>query len=398
MQLVDITGDMWNYLDLERHLNEGSPSGFSLLNRPQVGLNASDRGGSRFQLPLFELAPEVIASVGSFPEVAPFFFPVHPDMESSFRDLTGVEASTTVPAAATSSGRTVYADVMGKPQFVKLSYHGRLGRLTRRMPPTHLMTAIEVSAAISASLEATQIPGFAIQEEYFGANVLIEDDGWGFVLRHQEPIPQPPSGYRVPGFSLFSRTFGSQPVVPLLHKILDAHPELASADRFFTDFIKPIVDGYFLILRRTGLQLEAHAQNLVYHFDREWRVVSVAYRDMESVDKDASLMHDLGIPFNFTQMDYKTLRREKPNYSVKHSFMYDFKLGEYHLRPLCNVWSEWSGKRAEEVHRLIQNAAREHLLHLPTDFFPDDWYDYEAEIFEGRADRPYIAHPSPSFR
>lgn len=394
MQLAQITPSLQDYLDLERHRNEGSPSGFSQLHRPTVGLRALDRGDHPIQLPLFEV--EQLQQIGVAP-TTPVLFPVHPDMLSQFQKLSGAQPVDSVPAAATSSGRTLLAEVLGGQQFVKLSYHGLLGRVHRRMTKAHLVTAIEVSSAMRESLASNPIDRFSIQHEYFGANAGPDAD-WGFVLRELQPFPYKPFYIRVPAFSLLSRRFGSEHVEPLLTEILRHRPELDAEGSFYDEFLRPIIDAFFLLLRRDGLQIEAHAQNLVYHFDSSWRVVAIVYRDMESVDKDISLIDELGLATELTRMAHKELTRADPNYAIKHSFMYDFKLGEYLLRPLCDLWSNHTRRSAQALHALVQENARHHLEFLPDDLFPKDWYDYRPEVYEGKIGRPYVAHPSPSFR
>lgn len=394
MQLADIHPGLGDYLDLERHRNEGSPSGFSHQYRPKIGLRDLDRGDHQFELPLFEI--ENLTFVGAPPN-HPVLFPVHPDMAAEFQALTGTNATSSTLASATSSGRTLLAEVMGELQFVKLSYHGLLGRVHRRMTRDHLLTAIEVSEAMRRSIAATPIDRFSIQHEYFGATA-DSHDGWGFVLRDLQPFPHPKFDYRVPAFSLLSSRFGANRVVPLLVEILQLRHDLHEPGSFYREFVQPIIDAYFLLLQREGLQIEAHAQNLVYHFDHEWKVATIVYRDMESVDKDLALIDELGIESPITRIEHKALTRRDPNYAIKHSFMYDFKLGEYLLRPLCDLWATSTRQSVDALHELIRQGARSHLASLPSDLFPADWYDYRAEVFEGQVGRPYIAHPSPSFR
>ncbi len=66
------------------------------------------------------------------------------------------------------------------------------------------------------------------------------------------------------------------------------------------------------------------------------RRVGVALRDMESVDKDVPLLEALSLKDNYTITEYKFLTNEAYNYQIMHSFMYDFKLGNYLLGPLVD--------------------------------------------------------------
>jgi hypothetical protein len=83
-----------------------------------------------------------------------------------------------------------------------------------------------------------------------------------------------------------------------------------------------------------------------------------------------------------------------------HSFMYDFKLGEYLIGPLVDAWAKVNGNtQLRNIEQRIKMYAREQLLLLPRDFFPKDcWYDYEAVVHEGSSTRNYRRNPNPRFR
>ena len=169
---------------------------------------------------------------------------------------------------------------------------------------------------------------------------------------------------------------------------------------FFAYFIQPLVDLYFSSVVVLGLQPEAHAQNIVYLLNDNYVPVGIALRDMESVDKDLPLLDARGLANRFTPTGYKFLQRDAYNYQIMHSFMYDFKLGEYLVGPLIDAWVAHVGHAyLAHIEEHTRQYARKQLTLLPEYFFPDGiWYDYEPIVHEGAETRSYRKNPSPRFR
>lgn len=401
--LADISPTIWATLDMERLLNDGSPSGFS-TNRPRTGFGHAVGEDAAFDLPAFQVQDgwEAVRVGQSDWWRENNLFPVHPDMAATFSQLVGAPPIASFRGVATSSGRTVYVYGDCPPSFAKLSYHDLVGRVTRHLGPDHLRSAVEVSSLIDSLGSGALHPRFAIYRETGGTALLGDLEGWGYVSREQEPSPHHRASFVVPGFALFSTRFDGSPTTPILEQILASRAsELCDPLIFYREFIEPALESYFGVLRHGGLQLEPHAQNLVWLFTSEWKALGTAYRDMESVDKDWPLIEGLGLTDRLTPMQYKTLYRDAYNYTIMHSFMFDFKFGEYLLRPISELWGRYFGQTdGAPVIELIRHRVDKLILDLPKGFFPEDWYDYPSEVHE-RNDgvrRPYVAHYPPTFR
>jgi hypothetical protein len=303
-------------------------------------------------------------------------------------------------AVATSSGRTLSVDANGARFYAKLAYQRLLGRVTRRMTRSHVLSAIEVSRAYETAIVAGQMPSsFHIYREHSG--LYFADDSelkhWGYVERQIAPFP-PGSFIEIPAFSLIATKKADGR--GLLEELLDIAAPLRTPAAFFELVIRPLIDLYFSSVTSLGLQPEAHAQNVVLLLNEQYMPAGFALRDMESVDKDQPLLEFCGIDGCFTPTDYKFLRKDAYNYQIMHSFMYDFKLGQYLLGPLLDTWCASVGPdRARAVEEQAKNHARAWLVKLPEDFFPDGvWFDYDAEVHEGASTREYREHSNPRFR
>mgnify|MGYP001059422775 CR=1 FL=1 len=393
--------DEW--LELDRWVNSGSPSGFSAVHvTSESTLPTSPH--RTFSLPIFDLRSTQVAYTHFGDRarcLSPWEFPVHPDMSERFEEATKLSPVRSIPASATSSMRTVFVEGRKGQAFLKLSYHDLLGRQVRLMTQDHVRSAVQVSRVLRRAILGHNVTAsFGIFHEPFG--VALDGDalglGWGYVERQFAPIMPQVDGQLIPAFSLFGNDRRRAKNTPLLHAIIGARKQLLRPDLFFNLVLRPVLDSYFGVLVKTGLQLELHAQNLVFLVPnsprRSWRVV---YRDMESVDKDLPLMRIAGTAAPFINDVYKALREEDYNYQIKHSFMFDFKLGEYVLRPLVDCWEKASSANVAELIRLIRRRVSHWQQVLPESFLPAGWYDYAPVIHVGER-RDYQFHAVPPFR
>lgn len=384
---------------LERYVNDGSPSGFSFENTPAPGFRPFDEI-PQFQLPIFGCDEVGAINVGTGSTLLMGELPVHPDMAKLFHGVASISPRRELSAVATSSGRTLSIFADGKTFFVKVAYQGLLGRVTRKMTKAHVLSAIEISASYEVAIREGRLPAtFNIYREHSG---LYFPDGsalhdWGYVERGSSPFPLQDL-IEVPAFSLFANLGGRVPT--LLSALLDRVHVLRSVDGFFAHFAKPLLDLYFSSVVSLGLQPEAHAQNVIFLLNQEYLPVGTALRDMESVDKDIPLLDALGLTHQFTPTGYKFLSKSAYNYQIMHSFMYDFKLGQYLLGPLVDAWAQYSiNSGLEDLEERIRSYAQHHLTQLPEDFFPKAvWYDYEPVVHEGARPRHYREHLRPRFR
>jgi hypothetical protein len=204
----------------------------------------------------------------------------------------------------------------------------------------------------------------------------------------------------VPGFSLFSQDLNSPQDDTILKQLGEIHSSRLSSF-LLEDLLFPLVNNYFSLLTNLGLQGEWHAQNVLFGFDKSWNCVATVLRDFESIDRDLSLMRRVGIDREFASYPYKCSDVSDYNYSFRHSFMFDHKLGEYLLSPIinhaCQLWNINSNSLIEPIRELVDS----HLKQLPKDFFPSDggWYKYPNTFINRESiERPYVRYETPVFR
>jgi hypothetical protein len=152
-----------------------------------------------------------------------------------------------------------------------------------------------------------------------------------------------------------------------------------------------------------GIIPEMHSQNVLFGFDEHWRLQSIILRDMESHDKDITLMQKLGISNNLKSNPFKCIDDSQKNYYIKHSFMFDHKLGEYLIEDILNVVSNGDKKIFSCLCRNIKNYVLNNYGNFinGVSFFPLDgfWYKFLDEIIDRtQIERPYDVRENPLFR
>jgi len=397
--LADLRPTHESFMHLERYVNGGSPSGFSFQNTPGYGFRAFDTV-ENFCLPTYECAKFGAVNIGERATLSPGELPVHPEMTDEFSAALGILPHRYLPAAATSSGRTLATVADGICFYAKVAYQRLLGRVTRKMTRAHVLSAIEVSTAYENAISAGKMPEtFHVYREhcglYFPDATPLRD--WAYIER--EIGPYPAGGFiEVPAFSLTALQPDGKH--SLLSQLLDVVPALRTVEGFFEYIVQPLIDLYFSSIIVLGLQPEAHAQNVVFLLDGNYVPVGIALRDMESVDKDIPLLEALGCLDRFTPTGYKFLSMDAYNYQIMHSFMFDFKFGEYLLAPLVDAWVAYSkSERLMQIEGEIKRYVHKLSCALPDGFFPHGvWYDYEPVVHEGMSKRTYRKHPKPRFR
>jgi hypothetical protein len=398
----------------ERYINDGSPSGFSERNSTSAETSPF---GLKPPFKLSILTAEKTRDFGcvarasvlntQLPHDAIF---VHPDMHDQFmHDSSGVGATLTrseVLVAPTASGRTVQFVSAEPHDYVKLHYAGVLGRMRRELPFAKAIAGPETSAIIENAIAKKLLPPLlhVLPEPYARIAAVPNGDAlneWGMVYRSATPIGANTSQIAVllPCFALFSVDRLAPHHPSILAQILQKHSRVATG-YFMESLILPMVDMYFMLLRTLGLQAEWNAQNLLFGFSRDFEVVAIVMRDLESVDKDISLMRHLGLAARFESAPYKCIHSTQYNYQIKHSFMYDFKLGESVLRPLFAAAANCIDINFARFASIVGSHVSEHTRHLPDDFFPKaKWYSFERVLVDQSRDwRPYVEHGAPAFR
>lgn len=396
--LTNLTATHESFMYLERYVNEGSPSGFTALNEPGEGFRPSDPA-EHFSLPIFQCESLGGINVGTSPRLGVGELPVHPEMQNAFIQVSGKLPHRYVTAAPTSSGRTLAITGDSTRFYAKVAYQRLLGRVTRKMTRSHVLSSIEVSGLYESAIEAQILPpSFHIYRERSGLYFPDESPlcDWGYVERDLTPYPEK-TCIQVPAFALLAGT--KQGSSTLFHELLTAMPSLHAASGVFAGLVQPILDAYFSSVTVLGLQPEAHAQNVVFLLDEFYSPIGIALRDMESVDKDLPLLEVQNYIDRFTPTGYKFLSRSAYNYQIMHSFMFDFKLGQYLLGPLVDAWALHTQSSPAPLEALIQLYVRSKIAALPPDFFPEGvWYDYAPVVHEGTPTRTYTPHHTPRFR
>lgn len=394
-----------DYLHMERYVNTGSPSGFT--EKYTTSPHTSAKGSSdEFYLCSVDFPDNLtFQDFGHEPEFFSWKMLVHPDMiDDELFSVCSKVNKEAVLVAPTASSRTV--KIIDKDGwFLKLNYKGLIGRADRQIGRNQALSAIEVSNIIAEAIEVGKLPNtFFFLRELFARVVKIPVNNsfyeWGIVLREPRPYPKNDEiKYIIPAFSLFSKDDKSPSDPTILTQLIKKQDKTVE-DFLFEDIISPVYEAYFNILIRCGLQLECHAQNTSFAIDKYFRIVGVVAKDAESIDKDLSLMNELKLKNEISTMKYKCLSKGDYNYEIMHSFMFDFKLGEYLIIPLIeDAFKNYSFNKTELIDR-IKKYNNTFIKQLPNNFFPKDgkWYSYENIVHDITKKRPYIANDNPMFR
>lgn len=416
MELIEyLKNPITAYLKCERYINDGSPS----KNNNTTSKETSPKSSTgQFYLKLIKFSNDVVVEeIGE----KSILFPqnticIHPDMltHDFFVDkqLTTIEEFLVEPTA---SGRTVLANG-AYPIFLKLAYPKCLGRLTRHMGREKISSACEVTKRLIEAIDSKKMnKKFALLKEDSGRVAHIPtsegDYEWGMIIRDFYPYPHTEEEYLMPIFSLFSSEY-----TPGEEKTNTNHvfflkqfflKQTKKSDTFLLeDIIFPLFDCYFDALLKAGIELEAHSQNMLIAFDSKFKIKRIVCRDLESAGRDITLMERLGLSLNTDNINYKCNKllpietgHKYPKWYITHSFMFDYKLGEYVITPLINcAKSVLPGFNEEYVINKIKEYNQKYIQQLP-DFFPPDWCYYSNENFEATGNKKvYIWEESPKYR
>ena len=307
---------------LDRYVNDGSPSGFTEINRtsPMTDPFGLNRDFHLFAVESDEKHFKMYCSrqITFASKINQFY--IHPDMVNH-TDLKGCKLvrQDHFTVSPTSSCRTVKILSESCGDYVKLHYDGIIGRVNRNLKTYRAMSGVEISKIIKENLADETLPDFiSIYEEPFARiflNPLEKNENafWGMVWRFEKPFGRKSEKikFTVPLFSLWSvdrinkeeEIFGRQ---------LFNHWG-TSAKRFFVDeLLLPILDSYFELIVNLGLQNEYNSQNLLIGFDNNWRPQSVIVRDLMGIEKDIDIRNSLGLSNNFDTYQYKLFKLRQP--------------------------------------------------------------------------------------
>jgi hypothetical protein len=391
----------------ERFVNDGSPSGFSFKNTTSEW--TSPIGPVRTFSPLIlRGAVEDFRDFGTLntDDLEPSYRQrdwifVHPDMRVALeKELVEVEADPFYAASPTSSGRTVRLINHPKKDYVKLSYAGILGRIDRALPVIKAIAGPETSIILKDAANRGLLPAsLGFHEEPLARIWRPGDSAWSMVWRSGVPTFCDARKYLacVPIFSLFSKDRLNPQDPSLLSQLIEVSGT-DPATYLLENLIAPILEAYFFLIAELGLQPEWNSQNLMVLLGENLEVLGISMRDLESVDKDLTIMESLGLPAVFESFPYKCIANSQYNYQIKHSFMFDFKLGACVFEPLLEVLVDKSRRAGVvvEIRRLVSLLSRT----LPEDFFPaSSWFSFADVPYDTNGPtRPYVENPCPTYR
>lgn len=400
---------------IERHVNDGSPSGFSTIHTTSP--ETSQFGLTPWFHPYICIAPnEYFKNYGEIPSEygQPYskennWLLVHPDMKSNkFFDNKKLKImrADTLEVIPTASGRTVQIVNKSSQDYVKLHFDGILGRVRRELPYIKAISGPEISRILIKSKNKNELFEKLSFFPETGARVLRTKtknkySEWGMVWRINKPygLEKDSFKYLIPAFSLFSFDRLAIHHPPLLKQIID-HTQINSEKYLYDVLISPLIKCYFNLILTLGLQPEWNSQNLLIGFNEDFSSAVFIMRDLESVDKDLTMMDSLGIKHNFDSQPFKCIEKSQYNYQIKHSFMYDFKLGESIFDPFLKLLNKFYKIDMSKSRETIKDISSEFINKLPVDFYPKDkWYMFDRVLVDqSKKERPYLEIENPKFR
>lgn len=406
MKLSEMKSDLMSaWLYLERNVNKGSPSGFG-------GLNESFNVGKAYN-PFYDNKPFFLNYLDGV-DIEDFGAPtdtmmiyndcfrlfLHPEMASK-EDISDVAQilQSNFKVISTASSRTVYTNNI----FVKLHYDNLIGRVNRSISRRQSISSVELTSILEKSIRNGNMPSsfYFMREPYAKSIKLKNNYEVSCVFRETAPYPHNPKlRWVIPVFSLFSKDkyFPSDELI--LKQLVDISgnpPESVIIE----SIIEPIIANYFSAIINCGLQFEIQAQNSLLALDEGFNILGVVFRDLESVDKDIQLIADRNLPIYsntkdrekiFASYPYKCIwydyrPEQEDSYAKKHSFMFDFKLGEYVLKEIVDCSVALLGLDEQRLNKRIRDIVRCFTKKLPADFFPvDTWYYYDNIVLDRKED------------
>lgn len=404
MKLKQIMAEpMKTLLYMERYVNDGSPSGFTWIN--QTSCATSPLSEQEFFFLDILYGEDGVETIGEFPFFLNKFGKkmifIHPDMsEQYYKKGIRIEKST-LKVVPTASSRTV--KLLDFPGYIKLNYNGIIGRIDRKLTDVHAKASVEITAYLKEALRKPIYSRLAFFPE--SGAVIYRDEkkavNMGVVYREDVPYGQNNKGIKcmIPMFSVFScdRYTSDECILVQLIKKSQREPQ----EYVLNELIFVIIDNYFKLLLNEGIQPEWHSQNLLLGVGEDYSVVSLIMRDLESIDIDENLQKKVGIKKKFESYPYKYLNSSQYNYQIKHSFMYDFKIGEYVFKPIIECVCRYFGLNKEIFEKIIKEYSRQYIEQLPEDFFPLDhnWYSFEHVLVDRTVEhRPYVKNEGVKYR
>lgn len=397
-----------SYVHLERYVNNGSPSGHS--ERKTTSLATSPfEGAERFSLLEF---PDEDIETRVLGQEHPLFQRgvnyAHPDSAASAILLGGGRriGATAFEVSPTAGGRTMVLRDGPTRGYLKLTYDvGRLGRVDRQLSLKLCQSCLEVGSALKTCIDDEKMPsGFSLLLESSARVSLIPREGgsygWGVIFREHQPYPYRSHDiHLIPGFSLFGVDRKSRGDELLINQFIELNG--AEPRAYLVNLLRLIVDCYWSIVLSCAFHAELHAQNCLFEVDKQFNIIRLVLIDLQSVDKDLPLARRLGLRDQWESCPEACFDESIYFYPIRSSYIYDFKVGMYLLKPLIGAVAAKYPIDVAGVETEIRNYVRDRYTSLlPGDYFPADgcWYDCDnSERLPGQR-RQYYPHENPVFR
>lgn len=399
---------------LERYVNNGSPSGFT--DRYTTSFHTKPFSLTPFFHPFICEAPnESFINYGSLPTVNDIqelqgnnWLIVHPDMKDKplFKsEHVSIKEAEHVKLVPTSSGRTLELLDSTTKGYFKLHYTDVIGRITRELDFKKAVSGPEISEHLISLIDKNKLDSRITLMPETGARIFKgkENDKtveWGMVWRAKDAykIDYNKIKYIVPVFSLFGKDRQAKRDKTILEQII-RNKSLNPTEYVLEQLIFPMIEYYFNLIKNSGIQPEWHAQNLLVGLTKDFVPVKFIMRDLESMDKDLTFMESINMKVDFKSYPFKCIFKEQWNYQIKHSFMYDYKFGEYIIQPMLNFLKKYFEVETLPLHQEIKLHSKKFIDDFPKDFFPKEWFVFRKILIDQTSDkRPYVKKKNPKFR
>lgn len=363
---------------MERLVNDGPPAKTKYINNAELESNPWLTGEIQVYVCQWEQLEQTI--VGQEPSTVkellnPNQMFVHPDIMKRVR---GVPVKT-IAGIPTSSARTIYI-----PQnnfYIKLHYPTIMGRVDKSLTSEDVNAGVEITQLLKNAIVRGKVSEYlGFLPEVTGCIGRSGEEYSSFIIRDGNIIKnnQKEISYVCPGFSLTGRDWKRKKEKRILEQLI--YEEKGIGKDPVEKLLFPIIDVYLSLLAYEGLQPELHSQNFLLAFDRNWELTTVVLRDLDSVQKNMSIREKLGIAGE-VQMDYRCLWETQVNYREKNSFMYDFKVYEFTIRPIVDIIKSMCYTE-DIIYKKIQEYVHSKFGETIADIFPKNgiWYKFEDVI------------------
>ena len=341
MMKKNLNNYLEQYIYLERYVNNGSPSGFSINTTSDK--TSPKKGDKYFNMLEFE-DNDATFIIGKTKDIfnRPFNY-AHPDcINSPFLKKANVKPSKYI-VMPTSSARTMLLSNTSNNDFIKLTYDKIIDRSPRFIFLKDALISLENTYKLQKAIDDEIMPKtFAILPETSAKVTILknndEEVSWGTIYREKNPYPNI-NGNKpyIPAFSLFSKDHKNKVNDPLITKLINLSNK--TPKQYLLNILDITIDSFFALVINCGLFSEMHAQNCLYEIDENYNITRLILRDMQDIAKDTLIKPNDPFPYMTEEIEKYVEILEKRNFDsyelpktkYRHqrdiSYYYDFKLG-----------------------------------------------------------------------